>query len=110
MRRLMLILLLVLVPLQGSWAVVAHSFEHHDLIGVSDEVTVDHAGGDPSERAGGSLPSGHDHCHLAGFVGITASFIAVALLASQPFSTDIDSRYRSRSVRPPERPQWPTLA
>ena len=117
MRRLIVILLLVLVPLQGSWALVAHYSEHvhaagtqTTLVGASDDVATTHTGSDSSERGHGSLPSGHDHCHLAGFVGVTASFMPVALLASRPVSADIDSRYRSHATPPPEPPQWSSLA
>jgi hypothetical protein len=117
MRRLIVILLLVLVPLQGSWAVVAHYSEHAHLagakatlVGASHDFATGQSGSEPSERGHGSLPSGHDHCHLAGFVGVTASFMPVALLASRPVPADIDSRYRSHATPPLEPPQWSALA
>ncbi|HMM45729.1 MAG TPA: hypothetical protein PKE41_08840 [Candidatus Macondimonas sp.] len=117
MHRLIVILLLVLVPLQGSWALVAHYSEHAHpaggkttLVGASHDVTTAHSESESSERGHGSLPSGHDHCHLAGFVGVTASFLPVALLASRPVPADIDSRYLSHATPPPEPPQWSALA
>ena len=117
MHRLIVILLLVLVPLQGSWALVAHYSEHAHpaggkttLVGASHDVTTAHSESESSERDHGSLPSGHDPSHLAGFVGVTASFLPVALLASRPVPADIDSRYLSHATPPPEPPQWSALA
>ncbi|HBG29172.1 hypothetical protein [Candidatus Macondimonas diazotrophica] len=110
MRRLVLILLICLFPLQSSWAAVAHYWEHGSLYQVMGKAA--HAA-EAGERAAAKDTHGHqrtfpthDHCHLAGFVAVPSGFTPIAVVSSRMSPPETDSRYRSQTVRPPERPQW----
>ena len=116
MRRLILIVLLVLFPLQVSWATVAHyrehieahceAVQHADAHGAKTTAADDTFGTSGHSEA---APS-HDHFHLPGFLGVPSGFSTMAMGSWRLKYREADSRYRSQSVRPPERPQWPMLA
>ncbi len=110
MRRLLLLILLCLLPLQITWAVVAdycgheqdkaaQHFGHHD-----DEHSVSSGASDDGKQPGQSL--GHDHCHLSGFLGVLSRFAPTAYESAHPKPHDGDGAYPSLAAYPPERPQW----
>ena len=122
MRRLFILFMLCLLPVQITWAAVAdycaheqsggeQHFAHHD-----DEHGLHHtapssndasdAGGEPSQYS-----IGYDHCHLSVFIGLLGESTLTAAIApihpvihteSPPFSSQILDR--------PERPKWHPLA
>lgn len=111
MRRLLVLIMLCLLPLQISWAAVANycgheqdktaqHFGHH-----GDEHTVSSDIPDDGAQAGKSNPT-HDHCHLSCFMGILSASHLPAIDFSQP-SLHCDNRFPS-SLAPdkPERPKW----
>ena len=110
MRRLLLLCLLCLLPLQISWAAVANycgheqdkaaqHFGHH-----ADEHKASSGASDDGKQSGQAF--GHDHSHLSGFIGVLGSCTATAPEYAHPKPHDREDSYRSLATYPPERPQW----
>jgi hypothetical protein len=113
MRRWLAILLLLLLPAQATWAVVApycaheaapqaqhlghHEHQHHDQP-------------DQSQLAAGlpDLDCGQCHGHGAAVV-LAALQLAAGPLPAQPVCAAAVP-LRARAAAPPERPQWLRLA
>ena len=117
MRRLFVLFMLCLLPLQISWAAVsdygghepgqtAHHFDHHD-----DERTA--SSGLPDN---GPHPHtddlGHDHCHMSGFLSLMSETVFFAAIPSAllPSSRHNEATYASLVLDRPERPKWHVLA
>lgn len=108
MRRLLIILLLTLLPIQSGWAAMC-AYCPDDCVSesstgaTSDEVRNDAAGLDNDDEC--------SRCHLGG-VGIAASLAAARIfpppnkLASWDRSAFLDSGQADR----PERPNWTRAA
>jgi hypothetical protein len=123
MRRWLALLLLVLLPLQSSWAVVAGYCGHETgvaakHVGHHDKAAHGHGdgladGSGESRNDGPSTPSaGADcgHCHGAG-VGMLD--VPAALEPVAPCSAPPGAGHACRASHPPaqpERPQWARLA
>ncbi len=110
MRRLFLLLLLCLLPLQISWGAVADYCGHES--GKASQHFGHHAdehkasfGANDDGKQGNSSP-GDDHCHLSGFLGILGAFAPVTHEYAQPTPRESDGTYPSVAAYPPERPQW----
>mgnify|MGYP001396302856 CR=1 FL=1 len=116
MRRLLALFLLVLLPLQFSWASVAaycqheagsqaQHFGHHDH---------QHQDVDKQDKTEGKLPGGVDYdcsaCHAGCAVALNS---AVPALISAYTSDVVDGYWftiASPPVSEPERPNWVALA
>lgn len=116
MKRLFLIILLAVLPLQISWAAVAvycgheqgkagQHFGHHD-----DEHKAFSAKSE-SDKQPGKFDLGHDHCHMSVFLGLMseAAFLA-SVIPSQPSLRCDEAAYSSLALDRPERPKWRVLA
>ena len=121
MRRLIILFMLCLLPVQISWAAVAdycthepsggeQHFAHHD-----DEHAPHHTAPaeDPSDT--GDEPSqysiGYDHCHLSGFIGLLGeSTLAAAIVPVHPVMQTENHPFSSQILDRPERPKWHPLA
>jgi hypothetical protein len=122
MRRWLAMLLLVLLPLQFSWAAVASYCEHdtrapaehagHDHVGHDHGTPVADGGDhDQAESASSSVSSvdcGHCHGHCAGMIDVGLSPDPQTLGSEAPPSGDT-VRAEHLPVKP-ERPQWARLA
>ena len=116
MKRLFLIILLAVLPLQISWAAVAvycgheqgkagQHFGHHD-----DEHKAFSAKPDPDKQPG-KFNLGHDHCHMSGFLGFLNEAVAHIPVPPTLPSLRFDERIRSSlALDRPERPKWRALA
>lgn len=114
MRRLVLIMLLCLFPLQVSWATVAHYWEHAGLYRVTSEAAHSAEAGKPAVAKDAdshqrTFPT-HDHCHVAGFLAVPSGFTPMTVRSLRMSLPEMDSHYRSQPIRPPERPQWTASA
>jgi len=131
MRRWLAVFLLLLLPLQFSWAAVASycahegdagggHFGHHDhgghghgIAGLADEAVDDEAVTDEGEAGAASsaeadIDCGHCHGHCAGIVQIVPGSEAQASASAPPVSAD-GPRVEHMPAAP-ERPQWACLA
>lgn len=123
MRRWFALLLLVLLPLQFSWAVVEDYCVHGPEGALSHPAHHDHAVhghgaadvgvGDPAQPDGASLtaaPSdcGHCHGHCAALVETSAVPGSPPPGSARPASGD--AARAGAMPAPPERPQWAGLA
>ncbi|GMU44962.1 MAG: hypothetical protein AMXMBFR52_22590 [Burkholderiales bacterium] len=113
MRRLLVLVMLCLLPLQISWAAAANYWEHgeHEQdktaqhFGHHGEHTVSSDSPDDGAQAGKSS-LGHDHCHLSSFLGILSAFHIPARDFSRP-SPHCDNCFPpSLAPDKPERPKW----
>lgn len=123
MRRWLTVLLLVLLPLQSSWAAVATYCTHEtgaaaDHVGHHDHASHAHGGkvADPSDERSTEAPSapassldcGHCHGYSVGLLEVPPSLeplahgIAPARLGDAPCAEHVPAQ--------PERPQWAPLA
>ena len=120
MRRLIILFMLVLLPVQISWAVVSdyaahesagngqHDVHHHDahVVATVFDLHLPSHGTDPSQTQ-----FGHDHCHLAGFIGLTtATELNAPILPDARYLPGATPVYTSQILDRPERPKWLTLA
>lgn len=115
MRRLLVLIMLCLLPLQISWAAVA------DYCGHEQDKTAQHFGHHADEHNAapdtpddGTQPGksglGHDHCHLSGFLGVLSAFHLPASEFSQPSPHCDNCSPPSLAPDKPERPKWSVLA
>ena len=122
MRRWLAIFMLVLLPLQFSWAAVAaycghetgqhaqhlgHHEHEHEHAG-SAKVDNDRVPADPSAPAGFDLDCGHCHGTCVSMPA-TVNFAAPLSVDTHP-TTPIEGAMRTLAQSPPERPQWLPLA
>lgn len=120
MRRWLAILLLVLLPLQFSWAGVAGYCMHEsgaaaDHLGHHDHADHPHgasvsdkAKSDSSPSTAADLDCSHCHGHCAGMLDIPVGLKAHALGSAPPRLAEAPSA--DHLPAQPERPQWAYLA
>lgn len=116
MRRFLVLIMLCLLPTQISWAAVAEycgheqdkaaqHFGHHD-----DEHKAFSAKPDPDKQPG-KFDLGHDHCHMAGFLGLMNEAACPASIPPiQPALRCDEAACSSLALDRPERPNWSALA
>ena len=117
MRRLFMIFLLVLMPLQLSWAAMASYCQHETGAAAKHFGHHDHqhkaadgkdAAPDPAKTGGGDPDCAS--CH-AGGTSVLADALTIHLVADSSLGT---ADHRARLTSPPferiERPQWRVLA
>lgn len=119
MRRFVVFLMLCLLPLQISWAAVAdycghgqgetvQHFGHHDEGHDGHEASSEKS--DPDKQTG-KFNIGHDHCHLAVFLGLLSGTAVHASEQSALPPLRCDERiHASLALDRPERPKWYALA
>lgn len=111
MRRLFILLMLCLLPLQISWAAVANycdheqgansqHFGHHE-----DEHNASHVTPD-SDKQPGQSGAVNDHSHLSSFLGVPSSFSHTTCNHFQTILHHDDWPYPSLVAELPERPNW----
>ena len=120
MRRLIILFMLVLLPVQISWAVVSdyaahepagnghHDVHHHEAHAMETVFDLDLPSQDtPPYQA----QFGHDHCHLAGFIGLlTTTQLNAAIVPNALYLPGASPVYTSQILDRPERPKWLPLA
>ena len=118
MRRLIILFILVLLPVQISWAVVSdyaahepnqqHSTHYHDGHVLASTFDLDL----PSHHTDSDqLKYGHDHCHLTGFIGLMTSIgLHVAVVPDSLYLQGASPAFTSQILDRPERPKWRPLA
>lgn len=113
----MAIVLLVLLPLQLSWAAVAGYCQHES--GVTANHTGhhshDHQTADPHEPAKDGVSSaGGQHdcatCHLGCFAAMASDLTTLAAATDRGYPSVHDINPSLSLADRPERPQWPALA
>lgn len=120
MRRLIMLFMLCLLPVQISWAVVsdyaahestghgqhaAHYDDAHVVVSAFDFDLPSH--GTDSDQ----VKFGHDHCHLAGFIGLLTTIkLNAAIVPDLLFLQGESPVFSSQILDRPERPKWHTLA
>ena len=116
MKRLFLIILLAVLPLQISWAAVADYCGHEQgkasqHFGHHDDEHKAFSAKSGSDNQPGKFNLGHDHCHMSGFLGLIneAAFHASVLSVLPSLRCD-DRSYSSLALDRPERPNWRALA
>lgn len=111
MRRFLVMLMLCLLPVQIAWATVANycahepssasqHFGHHD-----DEHAVASTLPD-ADLPGGQSDAAHDHCHLAGFLGVLGTYVLTSGHATQSVPHGAQPFYPTLTPDQPERPKW----
>lgn len=120
MRRLIILFMLCLLPVQISWAVVSdyaahepagngqHDAHHHDSHTVATVFDLDL----PSQNTDPyQAQFGHDHCHLAGFIGLTTTTeLTAAIVPDTRYLPGASPVFTSQIHDRPERPKWLPLA
>ena len=119
MRRLIILFMMCLLPVQISWAVVsdyaAHAPTdqgqhdgHHDthVVATVFDLDLPSHNTDPYQAQ-----FGHDHCHLAGFIGLTTTTgLNAAIVPDARYLPGASPVYQSQILDRPERPKWLPLA
>ena len=114
MRRLLILFLLCLLPVQISWAAIAdycaheqtgeaQHFAHH-----VDEHAPPLAALDGLDSGDDPVKSnlGHDHCHLAGFIGLLGeTTLTASILPALPALNGENLFFSSQILDRPERPK-----
>ena len=117
MRKFLAIFLLVLLPLQFSWAAMASYCEHETSVNATHpgHHTHDHASVDQQESSKNSPQSaGVDHdcatCHMGCAAALVnyLNTISAAVSDDHPLHPQVIVSQLSRER--PERPNWPVLA
>jgi DNA-directed RNA polymerase subunit M/transcription elongation factor TFIIS len=126
MRRWFAVFLLILLPLQFSWAAVAsycgheneaqaRHFGHHEHQHQHQEdADVDSGTGTISDGPAGSSPGSFDfdcgHCHGSCAGLLQAQKTLPSLVKSSRPGAPVEGFARTLAPTPPERPQWASLA
>ena len=117
MKRYLAIFLLVLLPLQFSWAAVASYCQHETV------ETVEHPGHHSHVNASddhqethknSSQSAGMDHdcatCHMGCAAALVSDLSKTTLAASDDHPLHLQVIASHMASERPERPQWPVLA
>ncbi len=118
MRRWLTILLLVLLPLQFSWAAAA-AYCQHERPGHARHVghhehahggaeASQQAAGDQAKTAGGKLTVDNDcgACHFSAAKSLAMESVPLPRPGAQVLSGLADQAFSSRAPDHPERPNW----
>lgn len=117
MKRYLAIFLLVLLPMQLSWAAVTGYCQHETGVGSKhlghhshEHQSMEHESSTDASPHLAELEHDCASCHLGCAAALTSQQSILALVSSdhQPF--DYHGNFPRWSKAPPERPQWPLLA
>jgi hypothetical protein len=117
MKRYLAIFLLVLLPLQFSWAAMASHCQHETV------VTVQHPGHHSHEHSSAEHPetvenadssAAIDHdcatCHLGCAAALVSDLTTTTVAVSENHPLHLQVMASQPSIERPERPKWPMLA
>jgi len=117
MKKYLAIFLLVLLPLQFSWAAVASYCQHESGVTANHpgHHTHDHQAADHHESGKDASPSTGVHhdcatCHLGCAAAPTSALSTPAAAIGQDHHFDYPINPSRAHTERPERPQWPRLA
>jgi hypothetical protein len=115
MRRLLLLVLAVLLPLQFAWGAVTGYCQHETGVAASHFAHHEHVHkADPAKAAESKFAQDADCgiCHAGGAPAVATALPApsVVLALNQPALAHSPDALASAPTRAPERPQWPRLA
>jgi hypothetical protein len=115
MRRLLVLLVTFILPLQLAWGAVtsycqhetgpaSHHFGHHEHVHKADPAKASADGGSGQDNDCGT-------CHAAAATALTGKTIDMPLLALRQAQTPVASGHApSPAPQAPERPRWARLA
>jgi len=117
MKRYLAIFLLVLLPLQFSWAAVAGYCQHESEVTANHpgHHSHDHQAADQHEPVKDGVSSAGVHhdcatCHLGCSAALASDLTTPTAAADRDYPFDYDVDPSLALTERPERPQWPTLA
>ena len=116
MRRLLVLLMLCLLPLQMSWAAVADHCGHEPEKGAQhfghhDDEHQAFSGDSDLNKQHGKYDPGHDHCHMSSFMALLNEVVAdAAFTPLLPSLRSVEGIHSSLALVRPERPKWFALA
>jgi hypothetical protein len=117
MKRYLAIFLLVLLPLQFSWAAMAGYCEHETAVSSKHpgHHSHDHASAEHPETAQSAEPSAcMDHdcatCHLGCAAALVSDLNTTTVSVSDNHPFHLQVMASQPSTERPERPKWPVLA
>jgi len=117
MIRYLAIFLLVLLPLQFSWAAVAGYCQHESEVTANHpgHHSHDHQAADKHEPVKDGVSSAGVHqdcatCHFGCSVALASDLKTPTAAADRDYPLDYDVNPSLALAERPERPQWPTLA
>ena len=120
MRRLIILFMLCLLPVQISWAVVSDYAAHepagngqHDAHYQDAQVVAAVFDIDLPDKSTDldQAKFGHDHCHCAGFIGLLAmTQLNAVIVPDALFLRGANPVFSSQILDRPERPKWLPLA
>jgi hypothetical protein len=117
MKRYLAIFLLVLLPLQFSWAAMAIYCEHETAVAAEhlghhthEHVSADHQ--ESSKNAAQSAGMDHDcaTCHMGCAAALVSDLSPTTLATANVHPLHFQGTGSQLSRERPERPQWPVLA
>ena len=115
MKRILVLLMLCLLPLQTSWATVAdycahdrdkatqHFGHHNEEHKVLPDTLADSA---EPELGNTNANSDHDHSHLSSFLGVLSVYTLSMCVPSQIALSCDDRSYSFLAADKPARPNW----
>jgi hypothetical protein len=113
MKRYLAIFLLVLLPLQFSWAAMAGYCEHESAVTAEHpgHHSHDHASADQQEF-NKNVAQSHDcaTCHMGCAAALVSDLSIITAAASDDHPLHFQVIASQLSRERPERPQWPVLA
>ena len=114
-RRLLIMFLFVLLPLQSVWATAAaycehRSDAHQEHFGHHDGHHHATAGDAPSDSASAGADADASHCHGTCAALLTVHLILPTFTATQPTTGCADPGRLAPALSRPERPQWTSHA
>jgi hypothetical protein len=117
MKRYLAIFLLVLLPLQFSWAAMAGYCEHETAVSSKHpgHHSHEHASAEHPETAQSAEPSAcMDHdcatCHLGCAAALVSDLKTTTVSVSDNHPLHLQVMASQPSTERPERPKWPMLA
>jgi hypothetical protein len=117
MKRYLAIFLLVLLPMQFSWAAMAGYCQHETGVTAQHpgHHAHDHATADHQESSAKTAPSAcMDHdcatCHLGCAAALVSDLKTTTVAISDDHPLHLQVMASQPSTERPERPQWPVLA
>ena len=116
MKRYLAIFLLMLLPLQFSWAAMAGYCEHETAVSAKHpgQHSHDHTSVDHQETVQNAEPSCMDHdcaaCHLGCAASLVNDLNTTTAAVSDNHALHLQVIASQHLRERPERPQWPVLA
>jgi hypothetical protein len=115
MRRLLPVILLILLPLQITWATIIDYCQHEQNPATRHlgHHAHEHAGADGATHDGqsaGQFGTDHHCCHLSCYIALSGERALPQLAPAYSFCTRLTDDYSSPPPEPRQRPNWPFAA